>query len=649
MQISDHADLARQLLAGEITATPELIVSVLSAASEQYNEVDDSFLTDEAYDTLDRWLIAIDPENAFLKQVGSAVRGGKVRLPFAMGSLDQVFEGDTEKWVAENGWGDEDFVISDKEDGTSSLLVYGENKRFEIGYSRGDGMRGADITRHLNQLPIPKRSAQPLTVRAEVIMEDAVFEELRAAAAADGRRVYKNARNYVAGRMNASESPEEFYRNAHVIATSIVDPKMGKCEQFRQLEAMGFETPFHVKVKGRDLTDAFLVDLLAIRRSASATAIDGLVIDLDNAALRAELRRRSSSLNPMYSKKFKVGDVNNSALAKVVSVHWEASKTGYLKPRVEIEPVDLVGVTITFATGFNAKFIRDKGVGPGAVIEITRAGDVIPFIRRVEESVEAQLPQESEFGAMSWSENDVDLILDEPEQNDQVRLNILVDTFDSLEIAHLREGSLEKLFGAGFETASAIIKMSLEGLQAVIGASAGQKSYTGIHTRLQGVELGDLAGASQMLGRGIGKRKMRRLIAGLGGDDAFLALVADGLTAEKIVAVEGFETKTADTIIRNMPRLLAFLKEIDGLYTLGKPPEPTSDDLKGVAVCFTGVRDKDLEAAIVARGGTIASGVSAKTTHVVCKDPKSTSGKAVKARDLGIEPMDLEAARSRWL
>jgi NAD-dependent DNA ligase len=71
------------------------------------------------------------------------------------------------------------------------------------------------------------------------------------------------------------------------------------------------------------------------------------------------------------------------AEVKVVDVIWTASKDGYLKPRVRVEPVHIGGVTIEYATGFNGKFIEDNKIGVGAIIQLIRSGDVIPYIKSV--------------------------------------------------------------------------------------------------------------------------------------------------------------------------------------------------------------------------------------------------------------------------
>ena len=633
------AELALEILSGEREPDEQTIVHILAEASDLFHNGGDndgeSFLTDAQYDELEKMLRSLNPKNPFLSTVGSDVRGGKVDLPHPMGSLDQVYEGETLKWVQANGWEDEYFVISDKQDGTSALNRHSKGK-LQISYSRGNGFQGADITRHMCRIKATPTGAKlNADVRLEVIMADSVFDKLRAEAEAEGGRTYKNPRNYVAGRMNASSSPDSFYDNVKVIATSIVEPLMSKSDQFRVLEEAGYEVTPYIRVKGREMTDEFLIAFLNERREKSPTAIDGIVIDLDNLAIVETLTRNSSSINPISSKKFKVGSEDNVAIATVREVHWNPSKAGYLKPRVEIDPVDLVGVTITYATGFNAKFIRDNIIGPGAKIQITRSGDVIPFIQKVVEIAPqgAQMPAVEDFGLMGWTEGDVDLVMLNPEGNRAVGLEVINSTFGvtGLDVPHLREGSIEKLYDAGLMTCAAIIKADEATLKAAAGDSAGTKIYNGLKLKLGNVELGILAGATSLLGRGIGRRKMTKVVAALGNDP----ILQGTATVEDIAKLEGFERKTAQTIVDNLPKFLDFLKEIDGYYTLVAPKEKVvGGDLDGITVVFTGIRDKDLEAKIEARSGRIGSSVNKDTTYLVAKDPTGNSSKLVKARQL---------------
>lgn len=632
------AELALEILSGEQEPDEATIVDILSEASDLFHNGGDndseSFLTDAQYDELEKMLRSINPKNPFLTAVGSDVRGGKVNLPHPMGSLDQVYEGETIKWIEANGWLNETFVISDKQDGTSALNRHAKGK-LQIAYSRGNGFQGADITRHMSRIKaLPAKAKLNADVRLEVIMADSVFEALRAEAEAEGGRTYKNPRNYVAGRMNASESPDSFYDNVKVIATSIVEPLMSKSDQFRVLEEAGYEVTPYITKKGHELTDDFLIAYLNERRAKSPTAIDGIVIDLDNLAIVETLTRKSSSINPISSKKFKVGSEDNVAIATVKAVHWNPSKAGYLKPRVEIDPVDLVGVTITYATGFNAKFIRDNMIAPGAKIQITRSGDVIPFIQKVvEPAAQWAEPSESDFGPLEWTDGQVDLMMTDTTNNRAVQIEIINSTFGTtgLDVPHLREGSIEKLYDAGLTTCAQIIRADEATLKAAAGDSAGTKIYNGLKLKLGNVELGILAGATSLLGRGIGRRKMTKVIEALGNDPILNGTV----TVQDIAKLEGFESRTAQTIVDNLPKFLDFLKGIDGYYTLVAPKEKiTGGDLDGITVVFTGIRDKDLEAKIEARSGRIGSSVNKDTTYLVAKDPSGNSSKLVKARQL---------------
>lgn len=603
-------------------------------------------LTDAEFDTLERMLKAMDPKNSYFIKVGSDVRGGKVPLPFKMGSLDQVYEGDTIKWVKQYALENEHFVVSDKLDGTSVALIYDRKGKFVSAFSRGNGTMGADITRHIKQLAcIPKQIKKgPLQLRAEAIIPINEWPRVKAETQKATGREYKNARNYVAGKMNASDSDPIFIANLHVVVTSIETPELGKTAQLELARSEGFLTNYYEIVQGSNLKDDWLTAVLTERRNyadgGSKYELDGIVIDVDDIDIRNSLPKTSSSLNPVYARKYKIAGDDNLATTKVVDVHWRVSKAGYLKPRVEIEPVDLTGVTITYATGFNAAFIRDNKVGPGAEIKITRAGDVIPYITEVTKGSTAKLPTVAEFGEMSYTPGDVDLVLDDLDSHPDTRYYRILDAFKTLDIPHLRQAAVEKLIADGFDSEAKIIKATEAELMASAGDSAGRKIYAGLRAKLNPVDLATLAGASQTLGRGIGVRKCTKILNALGSFD---------FTEDELCAVEGFEAKTAKLVVSNIPKLKSFLAEIDGYYTLAVKEAPPEDgELKGVVVVFTGVRDKDLEAKIAAKAGTIGSSVNKETTHLVCKDPSSGSSKMKKAADLGVTIIDLGTAQQLW-
>lgn len=596
------------------------------------------FLSDAEFDALERFYRSINPTSSYFSNVGSDARGGKVPLPFTMGSLDQVYEGDIEEWIAQNNLENEYLVLSDKLDGTSGALVYSKNGSFNSAFSRGNGTLGANISRHIKKHPsLPKKTSTEYKFRNEAIIPVKLWPTVHDTTLVETGRDYKNARNYVAGKMNASDTDDIFIKHLDIVVTSMEYPETSKVTQFETARKEGFKTPYYEVVLGKDVTTEFLIEYLQTRKKETEYEIDGIVIDIDDLELRKSLTRKGSSLNPTFAKKFKVGDDSNLAQVRVTNVIWRPSKAGYLKPRVEIEPVDLAGVTITYATGFNAKFIRDNGIGPGALIEITRSGDVIPFIKRVIDSVEPAMPDEAEFGEMHWSDGLVDLILTDSMNNEQVQFYRILDFFKTLDVPNLKGGSLEKLMKAGFDTEEKIIKASELELKNAVGDSAGSKIYNGIKDKLSNIEMHILAAASQTLGRGQGRRKLERIIR-----------MYDTLFVSKsdIMKVEGFEEKTASLVADNLPNFQAFLDSIDGYYSFAKVQEkPTTGSLKGIVVVFTGVRDSEFEAFIEANAGSIGSGVNKNTTYLICKDINANSSKLDKANKLGVKPLTLEEAK----
>ena len=193
------------------------LISQLKQYDAAYAE-GDSPVSDKDYDTLRRKAEAMDPGNAYFANVGSDVRGGKEKLPYTMGSLDQVYDQkEWDNWVKTYDLKGKNVVISDKQDGISAMLIY-RHGLFEKAYSRGNGMEGADISRHVRAVPSVPQTVDGfsyLVVRGELIMEKSVFEAKYA-------QQYKNPRNFVAGAFNRSKTPVGVLEDISFIAYQVV-------------------------------------------------------------------------------------------------------------------------------------------------------------------------------------------------------------------------------------------------------------------------------------------------------------------------------------------------------------------------------------------------------------------------------------------
>lgn len=179
----------------------EEIIDLLTRADDLYYNNGESFLTDAEYDSLRTTAQKADPTNKYFIGVGSTIRGGKVALPVKMGSLDQLHnDKEINKWVSDNNLSEEVLTETDKLDGVSCMLVYDNEGKLQIAYSRGDGIEGADITRHVLHISnIPKQVSIQMMVRGELIMRKDVFETRYA-------NQYANPRNMVAGLFNRKDS-----------------------------------------------------------------------------------------------------------------------------------------------------------------------------------------------------------------------------------------------------------------------------------------------------------------------------------------------------------------------------------------------------------------------------------------------------------
>ena len=116
----------------------------------------------------------------------------------------------------------------------------------------------------------------------------------------------------------------------------------------KKLEELSFKVVQHTSQK--DITNEYLSSILIDWRTNYMYEIDGIIVGDDHIYPR-------TNKNPEHAFAFKMVISDQVAEAKVVDVEWNVSKTGYLKPRVEIEPIRLGGVTIKHATGFNGNFI----------------------------------------------------------------------------------------------------------------------------------------------------------------------------------------------------------------------------------------------------------------------------------------------------
>jgi NAD-dependent DNA ligase len=345
------------------------------------------------------------------------------------------------------------------------------------------------------------------------------------------------------------------------------------------------------------------------------------------------------------------------AEAKVVDVIWTPSKDGYLKPRVQIEPLQLGGVKIEYATGFNGSFINDNKIGIGAVIELIRSGDVIPYIRKVVVPAEqAKMPSVP----FKWNDTHVDVMLEDIDSDETVREKNITGFFRGRGVEGLSSGNIIRMIKAGFDTVPKIINMTIDDFLKVEGfkMKLATKIYDGIKDKIKSATIIMLMAGSNVFGRGFSEKKTELIM-----DSYPNILISNESAAEKvnkIAAIKGMAKKSAELFVEKIPAFIEFMKEASLEYKLYHESSTTGLGLKeydkshllyGKSIVMTGFRDAPLQEEIKKVGASVGSSVSKNTFVVLVKDSDvdQDSGKANEAKKLGIPIMTRDEFVKKYL
>jgi len=592
------------------------LLSLRNRANVAYYNSGEHCLSDDRYDIIVDILVGDD-------MIGAIVAENRVILPYFMGSLNKIKTGqvsELKRWADKNVC--DSYIVEDKIDGVSCLFFSNETSTFL--YTRGNGLIGADISYLRKCIPnIPKKLRESITIRGELVMNRNVFEE-------NFSHKFANPRNMVTGIIGTKGIHGQIGK-VKFIAYEIIGEKISPEEQLLKLKALNFEV---VKYDTLNFLEDGVLDLLLDqRRKDSPYDIDGLVIQPNKPY------ERNVSGNPSYAVAYK--GLSKRAITTVIDVKWNVSKWGLLKPRVRVCPVNLGGVSISYATGFNAKYIYDNKIGEGAVIEITRSGDVIPHIVRVVKCAnEAKMPS-CEY---EWNDTHVDIISVESGLEEKIKL--ITYFFSAMDIKFVGAKTVEKLVMEGFDTIEKILKATMDDLLKIKGfqVKTAERIFNNIREGMSRASLATILSASGVFGVGFGEKKILALMTAI---PNLLQSDCDKCLETEIEEIEGFSKVSVTKIMDNLDKAREFIAKLGMRKEMMKEEERKNDecDLSHMSVVFSGFRDKEMSDTIVKRGGKVMSGVSAKTTHLVVKNDGLCSTKTIAAKDKSVAIHTVEEFR----
>jgi NAD-dependent DNA ligase len=638
-------------------------IAFLKLANYFYYKTDKPIVSDSVYDKIEDALKERSPKNKYWSEIRESsatdiaidistpdaskegikiMEKSKVKLPYWMGSMDKIKPGkeQIEKWSVKYPGV---YVISEKLDGMSCLLVY-EQKTSEMKlYSRGDGSVGQDITGLLKYIKCAKLNIKAseldsgiLALRGELIITKDKFDEKY-------KDIKNDPRSMVAGLMNAKNVDASELKDLDLVIYEIIEPaKITPSAQFEMIESLGFKTPRNEILKVKTLKEDDLMTMLQKWKKESKYEIDGLIITQDRP------QERNTDGNPDYSRAFKMDLDEQRGVSEVEEILWEVSRHGKIIPRIKIKPLKIGGITIQKATAFNAKYIVDNKLGPGAVVNIIRSGDVIPYIESVVKPAPkgASLPEDIKY---KWHSGGYDIYIDdEDNESDEIEIKKLSYFMSTLEADGISGSTIKRYYEAGFKTIKSILNMTMEDLLKLPNTQtklATKQLLVLEHIKTNEYALDLLMAASGAFGLGMGSRKVKLVI------DTYPDLMTRNITKSDLIKIAGFEEKTAEIFLSGLEKFKKWVIENKLYYTdpLKKINEKKENGkLDGMIIVMTGFRDKLLEEIIVSENGSIIGSVSSKTNILLAKDINEDGAKIQKARSLKIPIMTSEEFKKKF-
>lgn len=405
------------------------IEEIIKILNEHYFE-NSSLIDDNKYDEIIKYIDEKYPNNNITNKIGYEPLI-KVKLPYYMGSENKLYDNDSDKlkkWL--DHYGTEKIIVSAKADGISALWDI-NNKKL---YTRGNGKFGKDISWFIKYLENSNMydisNLSDYVIRGELVIN------------------IPHNRNDVSGAINSLESNrnKEILEKIYFVGYEILNPRFSQKKQFKILKKNNFPYTPGFTIEKENISIEYLNDKFQILKSDIEYEIDGLIIRNDN------INPPIDDGNPPWSIAYK--PITNIYKVTVIKVNWEISKQNRYIPIAEIEPIKIGNRIIKKVTCHNAEFVKEKGIGPNAVITIEYRGNVIPKLIDVIEPVNVSnddLPE----GEM------IDKHLYATSITKESSIKVMSQFFKILNIQVPNKKVLEKLYDAGITTIIDLLKCDL--------------------------------------------------------------------------------------------------------------------------------------------------------------------------------------------
>lgn len=389
--------------------TPAEARKKIEKLSEEINYHNDLYyqkhkteISDQEFDRLLEELVNLEARFPDLKQPDSPSQrvGGTISKEFKtvvhrypMLSLGNTYSQeelrDFDGRVAKGLDGDAyEYFCELKFDGVSISLIY-ENGLLTRGVTRGDGVRGDDVTanaRTIRSVPLKikgKNIPSSFEVRGEVFLPKKAFERLNREREDIGEETYANARNTASGTLKMQDSSIVAQRRLDCFTYYLLGEDLGvetHDEAIKKLESWGFQVSQTYK-KCKNIDDVFrYIDHWESRRQDLPLETDGVVIKVNSLEQQERLGFTAKSPRWAIAYKYK----SQSVSTRLNGITYQVGRTGAVTPVAELEPVFLAGTTVKRASLHNANEIARLDLRVGDCVFVEKGGEIIPKVTGVD-------------------------------------------------------------------------------------------------------------------------------------------------------------------------------------------------------------------------------------------------------------------------
>lgn len=621
-------------------------------------------MPDDEYDALMRRLRELEATNPSeadeaspTQRVGARAEFSPVAHDAPLMSLQDVFSAEELRAFTsrvEELAGETVYCVEPKIDGLSVALRY-EDGKLVLAATRGDGVTGEDVTHNamvVDSIPkMIKDAPRRLTVRGEVFMPREVFSRLNAERDANGLPPFANPRNAAAGSFRQLDAKVAAERGLSFLAFNIqvmegADWPETHGETLDMLTAWGFlANEYKLAATFEEVWSE--IERIGAERAGYPFDTDGAVVKVSNLALRETLGVTARA--PRWAAAFKYPPERKETVLRAIEI--QVGRTGVLTPRALLDPVNLSGSTVRYATLHNRELIEQKDIRIGDTVLVQKAGEIIPEIvsvvkeKRPGDSVPYEFTEvcpecgahvealDGEVAVRCVSENC-------PAQF--VRRLIHYASRDAMDIEGMGQSTCEAFCQKGIiSTLDGLYRLTADDLLQLEGFA--EKSAQNLLSAIEGSKTRGLARVLFGLGiRHVGQKAALALAQTFGSMDAILAASEDDLTAVPDIGTVIARSLRSYLGTERAKVLIAALS--DAGVDMTAEIKRVSGKWEGLTFVVTGTlsamtRD-EAEAKITERGGKAAGSVSKKTSYVVAGE--KAGSKLDKALALGVTVLSEE-------